>query len=230
MRLGIQKTSLVDYPGRVSAVLFAAGCNFTCPYCQNPGLVAPVAGADGVFSIEEALAFLESRRGLLSAVVISGGEPTLHPELPALVASVRAMGFLVKVDTNGSRPESLGRIGADYYAMDLKTDPERYAELWPSAPADGSSRIRKSAAIIRSSGAMYEFRITCAPGFVDEEAALAIASILEPGDPVFLQRCVLAAVLDPEWARGVSPYTDARLEGLLAIVRQGSPLARIRGG
>jgi pyruvate formate lyase activating enzyme len=230
LRLGIQKTSLVDYPGRVSAVLFTAGCNFMCPYCHNPGLVATVAGADGMHSIDEALAFLESRRGLLSAVVISGGEPTLHAELPALVDSIRAMGFLVKVDTNGSQPESLNRIGADYYAMDLKTDPERYAELWPAAPADAPARIRESAALIRASGAMYEFRITCAPGFVDESDARAIAAILGNGDPVFLQRCVLASVLDPVWAQGVSPYTDARLDGLLTIVRQASPLARIRGG
>jgi pyruvate formate lyase activating enzyme len=230
LRLGLQKTSLVDYPGRVAAVLFTAGCNFRCPYCQNPGLVAPDPGADVLFSVDDALAFLDGRRALVSAVVISGGEPTLHPELPDLAASVRAMGFLVKVDTNGSCPEMLGRIGADYFAMDLKTDPELYARLWPSAPADASARLRESAALIRSSGTLYEFRITCAPGIFDEESARAVAELLKPGDPVFLQRCRLGTVLDPEWARGVSPYTDARLEGLLAIVRQAAPLARIRGG
>ena len=229
MRLGVQKTSLVDYPGRVSAVLFTEGCNFRCPYCQNPALVAPVKDAGGMFSIDDALAFLESRRGLLSAVVISGGEPTLHAALPALVASVHAMGYLVKVDTNGSYPERLGPAGADYFAMDLKTDPGRYAELWPSSPEGVPARIRDSTAFLRSSGALYEFRITCAPGFVDEEAAGAIAEVLEPGDPVFLQRCRLGTVLDPEWAHGVSPYTDARLEALLAIIREAAPLARIRG-
>jgi len=230
VRLGLQKTSLVDYPGRVAAVLFTDGCNFRCPYCQNPALVAPVQGADGMLSIDEALTFLESRRGLLSAVVISGGEPTLHPDLPALAASIRAMGFLVKVDTNGSYPERLGSLSVDYFAMDLKTDPERYAELWPSSPADAPARIRESAAFIRSSGAQYEFRITCAPGFVDDEAARAIADVLEPDDPVFLQRCRLGTVLDPVWAQGISPYTDARLEGLLGIIRNAVPRARIRGG
>jgi len=229
VRLGIHKTSLVDYPGRVAAVLFAGGCNFRCPYCQNPGLVEPVSGGDDLYSIEDALAFLDSRRGLVSAVVISGGEPTLHAELPALIASVRAMGFLVKVDTNGSNPGRLAHLDADYFAMDLKTDPEGYARLWPSAPADASARIRESAAFLRSSGALYEFRITCAPGFVDDAAALAIAGMLEPGDPVFLQRCNLAEVLDQNWAQGISPYSDARLEGLLTIVRKATPLARIRG-
>jgi pyruvate formate lyase activating enzyme len=140
------------------------------------------------------------------------------------------MGFLVKVDTNGSYPERLEPIGADFFAMDIKTDPERYTELWPSNPPDAPGRIRESAAFIRSSGVLYEFRITCAPGFVDENAARAIAALLEPGDPVFLQRCRLGTVLDPEWAQSVSPYTDERLEGLLAIVRQAAPLARIRGG
>jgi len=240
MRLGIQKTSLVDYPGRVAAVLFTAGCAFRCPYCHNPDLVAPagddgihgddgIAGDDGLVSVEEALAFIEHRKPVLSGVVISGGEPTIHDGLPALAAAIKRLGLLVKLDTNGSRPERIAAVGADYVAMDLKTRPGRYAELWPGAPADAADRIREAARAVRGSGAEYEFRITCAPGFVTEEDAEAISEVLEPGDAVYLQRYRPGRVLDPAWAAGVSPYTEERLERILAIVRRAAPKARLRG-
>ena len=232
MRLGIQKTSLVDFPGRVSAVLFTAGCALRCPYCHNPDLVitrADAARDDGLSSVEEALAFLERRRAVLSGVVLSGGEPTLHPGLPALAAAIRDLGLAVKLDTNGTAPERIAPVGADYVAMDLKTTPERYAELWLGAPADAAEIIRRAVATVRGSGAEYEFRITCAPGIFAEADASAVAALLEPGDPVFLQRYRPGRVLDPAWAAGASPYTEARLEGLLGIIREAAPKARLRG-
>ena len=237
MRLGIQKTSLVDFPGRVSAVLFTAGCALRCPYCHNPDLVITRADAarddaardDGLSSVEEALAFLERRRAVLSGVVLSGGEPTLHPGLPALAAAIRDLGLAVKLDTNGTAPERIAPVGADYVAMDLKTTPERYAELWPGAPADAAEIIRRAVATVRGSGAEYEFRITCAPGIFAEADASAVAALLEPGDPVFLQRYRPGRVLDPAWAAGASPYTEERLERLLGIIREAAPKARLRG-
>lgn len=233
MRLGIQKTSLVDFPGRVAAVLFTAGCPFRCPYCHNPELVEVSCDGDtevdGLSSVEEALAFIEHRKPVLSGVVISGGEPTIHAELPALAAAVKRLGLFVKLDTNGCYPERIAAVGADYVAMDLKTTPERYGELWPGAPADAADRIRTAVRAVRGSGAEYEFRITCAPEFVSEIEAEAIARLLEPDDAVYLQRYRPGRTLDPAWAAKVSPYPDERLERILAIVRRAAPKARLRG-
>lgn len=230
MRFGIQKTSLVDYPGRVSAVLFVAGCNMRCPYCHNPELVehADLESA-GLVSVAEVLAFLARRRDVLTGVVLSGGEPTMHAELPELAQAIRALGFKVKLDTNGTLPARIVPVGADYIAMDLKTSPERYAELWPGAPDDAAVRIRSSVMAVRQSGVEYEFRITCAPGIFAEADAEAIAALLAPEDAVFLQRYRPGRVLDPVWASGVFPYTEKRMAGLLDIVRSVAPKARIRG-
>jgi pyruvate formate lyase activating enzyme len=230
MRFGIQKTSLVDYPGRVSAVLFVAGCALRCPYCHNPDLVEPTdAVSAGLVPVDEALAFLARRRDVLTGVVLSGGEPTLHAGLPELARAIRALGFKVKLDTNGTLPARIVPVGADYIAMDLKTTPERYAELWPGAPDDAADRIRASVRAVRQSGAEYEFRITCVPGIFAEADAEAVAALLAPEDAVFLQRYRPGHVLDPVWDSGVFPYTDERMAGLLEIIRNAAPKARIRG-
>jgi pyruvate formate lyase activating enzyme len=228
LSVGLQKTSLVDYPGRVAAVFFLPGCNFACPYCHNPELVTNV-DLSTLVPLDQAFDHLRRRAGLITALVISGGEPTLHPGLPDLVSEARALGLLVKLDTNGSFPDRITVAGADYIAMDLKTHPERYTELWPQAPADAAERIRKSMAVVRSSGAAYEFRITCAPGIFGSDDAKAVAELLEPGDPVFLQAYRPGHVLDPVWAAGVRPYTDSGMDELLGIIRSRAPLARIRG-
>jgi pyruvate formate lyase activating enzyme len=226
--VGLQTSSLVDYPGRVASVFFLPGCNFTCPYCHNPELVACI-DISALVPLEQALDHLRRRAGLISALVISGGEPTLFPGLPDLVAQAQSLGLLVKLDTNGSFPDRIQPARADYIAMDLKTDPARYGELWPHAPADAARRIRKSMQLVRGSGAAYEFRITCAPGIFGPEDARAVAGLLEPGDPVFLQAYRPGRVLDPDWAAGVRPYVDSEMDGLLEIIRERAPLAKIRG-
>ena len=250
LRVGLQKASLVDYPGRVASVFFLPGCNFACPYCHNPELVSAVDMA-ALVPIEQAVEYLKRRLGLISGVVISGGEPCLYPGLPLLVAELRSLGLLVKLDTNGSFPDRIRSAGADYIAMDLKTDPTRYAELGPLVVARGAAagfsafdsvggtteadavdlaeRIRKSAQAVRGSGADYEFRITCAPGIFGTRDAQKVAELLEPGDPVFLQAYRPGRVLDPVWATGVRPYTDSEMAGLLDIIKSRAPLARIRG-
>lgn len=232
-RLGLQKTSLVDYPGRVAAVFFMVGCNLRCPYCHNPALLAPECGDDGeredLVSIDEAFAFLERRKSVLSGVVLSGGEPTLQPDLPAVAARIRSMGLLVKLDTNGTFPERIAPVGATYLAMDLKTAPTRYAELWPGAPADADVRIAESVRLVRASGADYEFRITCAPDIFTMADAEAVAALLESDDAVFLQRCRPGRVFDRAWADRATPYTEQELAGLLGVIRTAAPKARIRG-
>lgn len=231
MRFGIRKTSLIDFPGRVSVVLFTEGCDFRCPYCHNPELVVPRRDGrdDGLASEEEVLRFLEARRGLASGVVLSGGEPLVHEGLPAIAARIRELGYAVKLDTNGSFPERIAAIGADFIAMDLKTSPRRYGELWPGAPADVPDVIERAVEAVRASGAEYEFRLTCVPGFLGETDAEAIASLLRAGDEVALQRFRPDVVLDPAWAAGVSPYDESTLQRILAIVREVAPRARLRG-
>ena len=166
---GIHKVSLMDYPGKVAAVVFTVGCNFRCPYCHNPELVPARPKAE--VPEEAVLDFLERRRGKLDGVVVTGGEPTLQPDLPRFLADLKEMGFAVKLDTNGSRPGVLAglfrRKLVDYVAMDAKTAPSLYRSLLgASVPA---ADLAESARLVKESGLDHEFRTTCAPLLVNEE-------------------------------------------------------------
>ena len=164
---GFQKVSLIDYPGRISAVVFTRGCNFRCPFCHNPELVDPERFTD-LIPEPEILSFLEKRRGRLDAVVITGGEPTLQPELLPFVIHLRAMGYRIKLDTNGALPEvieeMLGRRLLDYIAMDIKAPLGKYGEA-TGVKADGR-RITRSISLIMGSGIEYEFRTTAVRSFL----------------------------------------------------------------
>lgn len=167
---GLQKMTLLDFPGKVACTVFLPGCNFRCPYCHNSGLLdAPPALMD-----EQAfLAFLRSRRGLLDAVCISGGEPTLSPGLEELIRQIRALGFLVKLDTNGSRPQVLRRlIGEgllDHVAMDVKADPDRYAEA-AGCPGLRLEPVEDSLRLLLEGRVSFELRTTVVHGLHDENA------------------------------------------------------------
>ena len=130
---GLQKNSLIDYPGKIACVLFVCGCNFDCPYCHNPELVKETIENPLAFHENKAYDFLKKRKGLIDAVVISGGEPTLQADLADVCQHIKQMGFLVKVDTNGSRPEVVRQLIVDklvdYLAMDIKTDPPAYSPV-----------------------------------------------------------------------------------------------------
>ena len=157
---GLQKMTLLDYPGKIACTVFLGGCNFRCPYCHNSELLD--GNAEVLMSRQELLAFLSSRKGLLDAVCISGGEPSLQPELPELLAQIKAMGFLTKLDTNGSRPEVLkdlvSRNLVDYVAMDIKNNPARYSETI-GAPWKQES-IEESIRFLTEDHVDYEFRTT----------------------------------------------------------------------
>ena len=132
MRIGgLQKVTLLDYPGKVACTVFLPGCNLRCPFCHNPALVLPDRETDSL-STEELLAFLETRRGKLDGVCVTGGEPTLQPELPGVLEKIRDLGYAVKLDTNGTNPGMLKILLhdgiLDYVAMDIKNSPRRYAE------------------------------------------------------------------------------------------------------
>lgn len=227
MRVALQKLSLVDYPGRVASVLFLPGCNLRCPYCHNPGLVYNRQPED-LIALEAVYEHFDRRQGIVSAAVISGGEPLLHPEVPAVVAALKQRGLAVKLDTNGSWPERIAAAGADYLALDIKTSPERYGELWQLAPADAAGRILSSIDQVRNSGLPYEFRMTCAPGIFGLAEAEKLLPYLQPADQVILQPCHLERVLDPAWASNHSEYTSDQLDQLLCLIQTASPLARLR--
>jgi pyruvate formate lyase activating enzyme len=162
---GLLKFSLIDYPGKRAAVVFTQGCNFRCPYCHNPELVRPE-----LFRVplpeEELFGFLDRRRGALEGVVITGGEPTLQLDLAFFIERIKGLGFLVKLDTNGTRPDVLrdllDRDLVDYVAMDLKTSPGRYDEA--AGVKVRIDDIRRSIALLKEGRTRYEFRATaCRP-------------------------------------------------------------------
>ena len=161
MIAGLQKMTLLDYPGKVACTVFLQGCNFVCPFCHNSGLL-PRNGEEAM-SLNAFLAFLDKRKGLLDAVCVSGGEPTLSPELEELLAGIKARGFLVKLDTNGSRPALLRRLVeaglVDYVAMDIKNSPGAYP-VTCGLPHMELRPIEESIRYLLSGAVSYEFRTT----------------------------------------------------------------------
>jgi pyruvate formate lyase activating enzyme len=189
--------SLIDYPERLAAVVFCRGCNFLCPFCHNPGLVAPVdpspadAGAVPEGGSEEVLAFLEKRRNHLDGVVLSGGEPTLQPDLCDFSARVKKMGYAVKLDTNGSRPGALRELVTrglvDFIAMDVKAPPSKY-DLCAGTPVDLDA-IRASISFIRSAGVAYQLRTTLVRPFLCDEDLAALQDFIGRTERLTLQAC-----------------------------------------
>ena len=198
---GIQKNSLIDYPGKMSCVLFLPGCNFTCPYCHNPELARGDVPVPDRIRPETLFAFLEKRRGLLDGVVISGGEPTMTPEIDELCRRIRDLGYPVKLDTNGSRPDVLDRLFTagcvDYVAMDIKAPPALYSPVITSG--DIAGKIKAGIRLIMSSGLDYEFRTTCISPVADPSNILEIAKSIEGAKLYILQELSGTVVLDPDF-------------------------------
>ena len=170
---GLQKNSMVDYPEKLAAVVFTQGCNMNCGYCHNRCLIG--YEKNGGISEEDVFAFLERRQGLLDAVVISGGEPTLQRDLPRFIRRARKMGFLVKLDTNGTNPALEYLIGErllDYVAMDVKAPFCKYRQVCCS-PVN-TEKLERSIGILQGGGVEYEFRTTFTPE-LDQEDLLNIA-------------------------------------------------------
>jgi pyruvate formate lyase activating enzyme len=196
---GLLRNSWIDFPGLVSCVVFTPGCNFRCPYCHNPHLVTgPLP--EGVPDENEVLAFLDRRRGLLDGVVVSGGEPTLRKGLVSFCTKVKALGFKVKLDTNGSGPDSvaalLSRGLVDYVAMDIKSDLPGYPAL--AGPGFDPGALERSIGLIMDRAPDYEFRTTCVRPFVDREIVARIAGMIRGARRYILQGCSLrGSLLDP---------------------------------
>ncbi|MFW5957969.1 MAG: anaerobic ribonucleoside-triphosphate reductase activating protein [Desulfosalsimonas sp.] len=226
----MQKYSLIDYPPLISSVVFTAGCNFHCPYCHNPGLSSP-GGNSPKLDQEEIYGFLFKRRNFLDAVVISGGEPTLQPDLSDFCVRVRSLGLYLKIDTNGSHPEVVKNIIdrglVDYIAMDLKTAPENYVP--GITDEDISSAIRETANIILSSGLSHEFRTTCLMPFTDVSSIKTMAELVKGADFHALQRPGTNTVLSPEFFEAEQRFhSDEELEKFRCILANSVKQAIIR--
>jgi len=217
---GLQKNSLIDFPGKVSCVLFLPGCNFDCPYCHNPDLVTGNHLSSSPLDVSGVCEFLEQRKGLLDGVVISGGEPTLAKDLPPLCEKIKGMGYAVKLDTNGSRPHVIRHLIneglLDYIAMDIKTAPSEYARF---VRIDGDSTdIRASIQIIMESPVHYEFRTTCVKPLVDSDIIESVAKTIKGANRYVLQRFNDTKVLHPEFFEEVEPeYSMDELTSLQTI-------------
>jgi pyruvate formate lyase activating enzyme len=214
---GLQKTSMIDYPGKVSCVVFLSGCNFSCPYCHNPDL------ARGLYpekiAADTLLAFVTQRSQWLDAVVISGGEPTLEAQLPALCRAIKNLKLAVKLDTNGSRPEILAELLAgglvDFVAMDIKTAPHAYGP--PLSPRHYSAQVLQSIDVIMSEAPDYEFRTTCVLPFVDGGAVTAIARVIQGARRYVLQTYRPAELLNPDFALSAVPLLPAEMARLQTL-------------
>ena len=225
---GLQKLTLLDYPGKTACTVFLSGCNFRCPFCHNTPLLTADA-ADGMGEAE-LLAFLKKRRGLLDGVAITGGEPLLRPDLPALLEKIKALGYAVKLDTNGAFPDRLEQIVraglADYVAMDVKNSPARYAQTVGAAEFD-LAPIDKSVSFLLRGTVDYEFRTTAVAEFHDDASFLSLADWLAGARRYFIQcfeprQTVLQADLHApspaqlhHWAELVRPnISDVSLRGI----------------
>ncbi len=188
---GLQKLTLLDFPGRVACTVFTYGCNFRCPFCHNASLVLPGNG-EGEISEEEFFAFLGKRRGILDGVAITGGEPTLSAGLYEFIERIRGEGFAVKLDTNGALPEKLRPLLEsgllDYVAMDIKTLPEKYDSV--AGVRVNAEKICESIKMIRESGVPYEFRTTVVKGLHEKDDIVGVARLLGEGVNYFLQSFV----------------------------------------
>ncbi len=242
---GFQKNSLIDFPGAIACVVFTRGCNFTCPYCHNPDLVAGSALPDGegrsgnhvsdniyIPDQEEILAFLEKRKGMIEGVVITGGEPTLQKDLGDFISKARQMGYKIKLDTNGTRPEIveqlLDRGLADYIAMDIKTDLKHYPMVMKQ-PGQ-LDRVMESIALIMKKAPAYEFRTTCARPFVSPGIMKNIGAMIQGAASYVLQPCSRdVAVLDHNFTKEEAHFfNQEELEELKAAISPFVPNTRIR--
>jgi len=209
MRIGgFQKFSLLDYPGHLAAIIFTQGCNFRCPYCHNPELVDPNSFGN-LLSEREVMDFLISRQGKLGAVTITGGEPTLQEDLVYFLKPIRKLGYLIKLDTNGSNPVMLERITSealvDYWAMDVKAPLPLYPLVTKS---DMDVRdILKSMDILRNSGKEYEFRTTFFDALFNWSDLEQIRALLKPGDQFYLQQCRYDNTLEGVQTAGQAKYS-----------------------
>ena len=223
---GIQKLTLLDYPEKCACTVFLSGCNLRCPFCHNAGLV--LDNPEPVMTEDEFFAFLKKRRGLLDGVCVTGGEPTLRKDLPDFLRKIRELGYLVKLDTNGSNPAMLKALledkAIDYVAMDIKNCPDRYAAT--CGGRDILPQVKECLELLTTYPVEFELRTTCVKPFHDEKALESIGKWLPGNCSFYLQSFVDSGALV---GCGVSGFTKDEMEALRQAVLPYIPNTRIRG-
>ena len=225
---GLQKITLLDFPGLVACTVFTGGCNLRCPFCHNAPLVTEARPES--LAPEDFFSFLRKRQGLLDGVAVTGGEPTLHPDLPDFLAQIRELGYRVKLDTNGTAPQMLRQILqrglADRVAMDIKNSPERYA-LTVGLPGFDIAPVRESARLLMESGVPFEFRTTVVKPLHRAEDFEAIGQWLRGSEEFYLQSYTDSGhVISPD---GLSSYSAEELRGFADIMKKYIPNIHLRG-
>jgi pyruvate formate lyase activating enzyme len=212
---GLQKTSLLDFPDHIASVLFTPGCNLRCPYCHNYKIAVdpqPPFLQEGA-----ALQILESRKKYVDSVVITGGEPCMHKELPKFLAKLKERGFMVKLDTNGFFPETLQEClpYVDYVAMDIKTIPEKYKLLG----TPDTTALKRSVEILKTGKIPYEFRTTVVPEIVNAEDIPTIGELARGAKVYALQQFVAEDMLDKRF-KSLKPYAPETIQGFAEILKK----------
>ncbi len=225
---GLQKLSLLDYPGKLAATIFTGGCNLRCPFCHNALLVTRVSESP-VISEEELFTFLNNRAGKLDGVCITGGEPLLQKDLESFILKIKDLGFLVKLDTNGCFPDRLRRLLdkgiIDYVAMDIKNSPEKYAET-VGLPSFDITPVCESAGYLMNGSLDFEFRTTVVRELHSAEDFEKIGEWLQGNEKFFLQQFT-----DSQFVlqKGLSAYEPDELRAMAEILRSRIPATKVRG-
>ena len=224
---GLQKLTLLDYPGHVACTIFAHGCNLRCPFCHNAGLV--VRQPENIISMEELSEFLERRKGILDGVCLTGGEPLLQKDAIEFIRFLRSFGYKIKLDTNGFYPEKLKAVIeeglVDYIAMDIKSSPENYGKAVGIDNVD-ISPVLESVELIKSSGIDHEFRTTAVKGLHIVSDFEKIGAWLKGAKGYFIQQFIDSGDLISE---GLAAFTKEETDAFLTAAKEHVKNAEIRG-
>jgi len=226
---GLQKLTLLDYPGTVACTVFTGGCNFRCPFCHNAALVLPEL-MDKNNMADKVLDFLKKRIGVLDGVAVTGGEPLLHADMPEFLAEIRALGYKIKLDTNGSFPDRLMEIVnaglVDRVAMDIKNPPELYARTVGLDKID-MEPIERSKNFLLEGRVDYEFRTTAVKGLHSVQSIAAAAKWIEGAKEYYIQQYKDSGqVLD---TAGLDAFTETEMQALADAARPYVPAVQLRG-
>lgn len=227
---GIQKLTLLDYPGTVACTVFTAGCNFRCPFCHNAMLVLPERIEENYLTDDEVFDFLKKRRGVLDGVAVTGGEPLLQAGMAEFLGRVKALGYKIKLDTNGSNPGLLREIVenklVDRVAMDIKNSPARYAQTIGLEAFD-ISQVERSKELLLEGQVDYEFRTTVVKGLHTAEDMLDAARWIAGAKEYYLQQFKDSG--DLVFPQGLEAYSEKEMYALADAVREIVPTVQVRG-